>query len=121
MTNQIATAMPDLGKLSVAQLRAIGKQVLAAKAAAIETERKNKPVTPRGRGVMDAIYTVTFANPNLKGDQLFTRILTEIKVADSNGRKTSKSAALTIAADFKHAMRFLKSVNALTPTAAAKV
>lgn len=95
------------GKMTSAQLRAFEKLVRDAKFAAAEEERKAKPVAQRGRGVMDAIYACTLRSPQLKGDELFKLILLEIKVPDSNGRKASKSAALTIAADFKHAARFL--------------
>ncbi len=103
----------DLSKLTSAQLATIGKQVATVKRVKVEEEAKNKPYSPRGRGVMAAIKTVVYKNPTLTGDALLAAVRNEISVADKDGRKTSKSVVDTARSDFINSIRVLKELGAL--------
>lgn len=90
----------DYAKLSVAQLRAIGKQILAAKTVAIEVEKLNKPVKIRGTGVIGKITQIVFDDPTLTGDKLFAAV--------SKVTKTTSGVCDSARNDLLRNGRFLK-------------
>ncbi len=104
MTNATQIAAPDLGKLSVAQLRALGKQILVAKTAAIEVEKQNKPVKERGTGILAAVMRVVFTDPTLKGEKLLVEV--------NKHAKTTQGVCDSCRGDLLRNGRFLKGKTA---------
>jgi len=79
-----------------------------------EKERKEKKLNPRGRGVMVAVKTAVYHNPQLMGDDLLDYLR-------ANGVQTTIGTIVTMRSDFLNSMRVLKDLGALTEEAAAKV
>jgi FtsZ-interacting cell division protein ZipA len=105
---------PELEGLTAAEVKAKIKLMNEQYQAMAEKERKEKKLNPRGRGVMIAVKTAVYHNPQLMGDDLLDYLR-------ANGVQTTIGTIVTMRSDFLNSMRVLKDLGALTAEAAAKV